>query len=168
MTYQIADEPVETSLRSYVVRPSMPLLAIMFAGAWLAWPWFAFNAIAMGSPTRRKEIALCAAAFAGTAVLGAIVIALFDAGILPAGAPLRLAVLAVVTFKLTITYHISTVQSRTFHVYEYYGGPVRSASRILGASLLVRGFVIGLVDHPLWIIIVAGGVPGANPGPWGW
>ena len=171
MTYQIADEPVETSLRSYVVRPSTPLLAIMLAGAWLAWPWFAFNAIAMGSPTRRKEIALCAAAFAGTAVLGAIVIALFDAGILPAGAPLRLAVLGVVTFKLAITYHISAVQSRTFHVYEYYGGPVRSAGRILGAAYLLRGLVLGLSDHPLWVIIVAGGIPvgpGALAGLWGW
>jgi len=168
MTYQIADEPVETSLRAYVVRPSAPLLASMVAGAWLSWPWFAFNAIAMGSPTRRKEIALCAVAFAGTAVLGAIVIALFDAGLLPEGAPVRLAVLGVVTFKLTISHHISAVQSRTFHVYEYYGGPVRNAGRILGASVLVRGFVIGLVDHPLWVIIVAGGVPGLHAGLWGW
>lgn len=167
MTYQIADEPVETSLRGYAVRPSMPLLAIMLAGAWLAWPWFAFNAIAIGSPTRRKEIALCAAAFAGTAVLGAIVIALFDAGVLPEGVPLRLAVLGVVTFKLAITYHISAVQSRTFQVYEYYGGPVRNASRLLGASVLARGFVIGLIDHPLWVIIVAGGVPGVHAA-WGW
>ena len=61
MTYQIADEPIETSLRAYVVRPSAPLMAIMLGGAWLSWPWFAFNAIAMGSPTRRKEIGLCAA-----------------------------------------------------------------------------------------------------------
>jgi hypothetical protein len=168
MTYQIADEPVETSLRGYVVRPSAPLLAIMLGGAWLAWPWFAFNAIAMGSPTRRKEIALCAAAFAGTAVLGAIVIALLDAGVLPEGAPLRLAVLGVVAFKLAITYHISAVQSRTFHVYEYYGGPVRSAGLILGAAYVLRGLVIGLSDHPLWIIIVAGGVPGAHAGLSGW
>ncbi len=168
MSYQIADEPVETSLRSYVVRPSAPLLAAMLAGAWLAWPWFVFNAIAMGSPTRRKEIALCAAALGGTAALGAILLALLDAGILPRGVPLRLAVLAVVTFKLAITYHISAVQSRTFHVYEYYGGPVRSAGRILGAAFVLRGFVIGLVDHPLWIIIVAGGIPGAHAGLWGW
>ena len=160
MTYQIADEPIETSLRAYVVRPSTPLLAVMLCGAWLAWPWFAFNAIAMGSPTRRKEIALCAAAFAGTAVLGAIVIALFDAGILPAGAPLRLAVLGVVTFKLAISYHISAVQSRTFHVYEYYGGPVRGAGWVLSAGYWVRGLVIGVSDDPLWIIIVAGGAGG--------
>jgi hypothetical protein len=164
MTYQIADEPVETSLRSYVVRPSMPLLAIMFAGAWLAWPWFAFNAIAMGSPTRRKEIALCAAAFAGTAVLGAIVIALFDAGILPEGAPLRLAVLGVVTFKHAISYHIAAVQSRTFHVYEYYGGQVRASGGVLTAAYWLRGLVVGLSDDPLWIIIVAGGLGGGGAG----
>jgi hypothetical protein len=158
MSYQIADEPIETSLRAYVVRPSVPLLAIMVGGAWLSWPWFAFNAIAMGSPTRRKEIALCAAAFVGTGLLGALVIALIDAGVIPEGMPLRLAVLAIVTFKLTITYYISMVQERTFHVYEYYGGTVRAAGKILTAGYLLHGLVVGLSDNPLWIIIVSGGL----------
>lgn len=158
MSYQIADEPHETSLAAYVVRPSAPLLASMVAGAWLAWPWFAFNAIAMGSPTRNKELALCAAAFVGTAVLGWSVIALFDAGLLPAGLPVRLAVLAIVTFKLSMTYYISTLQDRTFHVYQYYGGTVRSAGAVLGAGYWLRTLVIGLSDDPLWIIIVAGGI----------
>jgi len=164
MTYQIADEPVETSLRAYVVRPSVPLLASMLAGAWLSWPWFAFNAIAMGSPTRRKEIALCIAAFAGTGLLGALVIELARAGVLPAGAPLRLALLGIVTFKLAITYYISMVQERTFHVYEYYGGPVLAAGRILTTGYLLNGLVIGLSDHPLWIIIVSGGIAGGVSG----
>lgn len=160
MTYQIADEPVETSLRAYVVRPSAPLLAIMVGGAWLSWPWFAFNAIAMGSPTRRKEIALCVAAFAGTALLAALVIALARSGVLPPGAPEKIGLLVVRTFKLTITYYISTVQDRTFHVYEYYGGPVRGAGWVLSAGYWVRGLVIGVSDDPLWIIIVAGGAGG--------
>jgi hypothetical protein len=164
MTYQIADEPVETSLRAYVVRPSAPLLASMLAGAWLSWPWFAFNAIAMGSPTRRKEIALCIAAFAGTGLLGALVIELARAGVIMPGAPLRLALLGIVTFKLAITYYISMVQERTFHVYEYYGGPVRAAGRILTTGYLLNGLVIGLSDHPLWIIIVAGGITGGVTG----
>jgi hypothetical protein len=158
MSYQIADEPVETSLRAYVVRPSAPLMAIMVAGAWLSWPWFAFNAIAIGSPTKRRELALCAAAVIGTAVLAAVVIALFDAGVLPEGIPVRLAVLAIVAFKLGITYYISIVQDRTFHVYEYYGGAVRNAGAMLAAGYLLRGLVVGLSEHPLWIIIVAGGM----------
>jgi hypothetical protein len=160
MSYQIADEPLETSLRAYVVRPSVPLLAMMTAGAWMSWPWFAFNAIAMGSPTRRKEVALCAAAFVGAGVFAAIVIALARAGVIPAGAPVRLAILAVVTFKLAITYYIALVQERTFHVYEYYGGAVRTAGAVLAAGYWLRGLVIGLSDDPLWIIIVAGGIGG--------
>lgn len=156
MTYQIADEPVETSLRAYVVRPSAPLLAIMVGGAWLSWPWFAFNAIAMGSPTKRKEIALCAAAFVGTGVLAALVIALARAGVIPAGPPEQIALLAVTAFKLAITYYIWLLQERTFHVYEYYGGTVRGARAVLTASLWVRGLVIGMSDDPLWVIIVAG------------
>ena len=155
MSYQIADQPLDTSLRDYVVRPSVPLLAVMLCGAWLAWPWFAFNAIAMGSPTRRKEVALCVAAFLGTALLAAILIALFDAGLLPRGAPVRLGLLAIVAFKMTISYYIETVQSRTFHVYQYYGGPVRNAGRLITAGWIARGFVIGLSDHPLWIIVVS-------------
>jgi len=154
MTYQIADEPIETQLRSYVVHPSAPLLAIMLAGAWLSWPWYAFNAIAMGSPTRRREVA----AFAGTGALAAIAIALIQRGVIPEGAPIRLTVLAIVTFKLGMTYYISIVQDRTFHVYEYYGGTVRDSRRILAAGWLLRGFIVGLSDHPLWIIIVAGGL----------
>jgi hypothetical protein len=158
MTYQIADEPIETSLRAHVVRPTAPLLAIMVAGAWLAWPWFAFNAIAMGSPTRRKEIALCVAAIAGSGLLAALLVALVDAGVIAEGAPLRLAVLAIVTFKLTLAHYISIVQARTFHVYEYYGGPVRAAGKLLAVGYVLRGLVIGLSDHPVWIIIVAGGI----------
>lgn len=158
MSYQIADEPHETSLAAYVVRPGVPLMAAMVAGSWLSWPWFAFNAIAMGSPTKKKEIALVIGAFAGTAVLAMIVIALVNAGLLPAGMPTRLAVLGIVTFKLGMTYYISTVQERTFHVYQYYGGSVRNAAVILSAGYWLRGLVIGLSDDPLWIIIVAGGI----------
>jgi hypothetical protein len=164
MTYQIADEPIETSLRAYVVRPSAPLLAIMVGGAWLSWPWFAFNAIAMGSPTKRKEIALCVAAFVGTAVLAQLVITLARAGIIPAGPGEQIALLGVTTFKLTITYYISALQERTFHVYEYYGGQVRASGGVLTAAYWLRGLVVGLSDDPLWIIIVAGGLGGGGAG----
>jgi hypothetical protein len=158
MTYQIADEPHETSLAAYVVRPSAPLLAIMVAGAWLSWPWFAFNAIAMGSPTKKREIGLCLGAFAGTAALASLLIALVEGELITSRLVIRLGVLAIVTFKLTITYYISTVQSRTFHVYQYYGGGVRAAGAILSAGYLLRGLVVGYSDDPLWIIIVAGGI----------
>jgi hypothetical protein len=159
MSYQIADQPIDSSLRDHVVRPSAPLLAAMLCGTWLAWPWFAFNAIAMGSPTRRKEVALCVAAFVSTAVLAWIVIELFDLGWIPKGAPLRLALLGLTAYKLAFTYYIELLQKRTFHVYEYYGGPVRDARRILSAGWFARGLVLGLSSHPIWGIVLDG-LPG--------
>jgi hypothetical protein len=158
MSYQIADEPHETSLGAYVVRPGVPMMAAMVAGSWLSWPWFAFNAIAMGSPTKKKEIALVIAAFVGTAVLGATVLALVDAGYLPDGVPLRFAILAIATFKLGMTYYLFVVQERTFHVYQYYGGSVRNAAPVLSGGYYLRRLVLALSDDPLWIIIVAGGL----------
>lgn len=158
MSYAIADEPTETPWRHLVVNPSAPLLAMMLCGAWLALPWFAINAIAMGSPTRRKEIALCIATVIGTAVFAMIVLALRDVGVIESRTVLRFAWLAIVTWKLAMAYVINTVQSRTFHVYEYYDGPVRSASYVLSTGYLVGDWVIGASDDPLWVIIVSGGL----------
>ncbi|MDX2086764.1 MAG: hypothetical protein SFX73_02885 [Kofleriaceae bacterium] len=155
MSYQIADEPQESSLSAYVVRPDAPLLAMMLCGAWLAWPWFAFNSVALGSPTKRKEIGLCATAVAGTALLAAITIALWRAGVLR-GTSLRFALLGITTWKLTLAYYVCAIQSRTFHVYEYYGGVVRQSRAVIGAGTYLRSLVLGISDNPVWIIIVAG------------
>lgn len=155
MSYQIADEPQASSLSEYVVRPSAPLLAMMMCGAWLAWPWFVFNAIALGSPTKRREIGLCVVAVAGTGVLAAVVIALWKAGLLR-GAPLELALLIIATWKLTLAYYVCALQSRTFHVFEYYGGTVRQSRAIIGLGMSVRRLVVGLSSNPVWIIIVSG------------
>ena len=63
--------------------------------------------------------------------------------------------LVIVSWKLFIAYAINIVQSRTFHVYEYYGGPVRQASAIVVSGYLMRGFVFELSDNPIWKIIVS-------------
>jgi hypothetical protein len=156
MDYAIADEPIESSRRHLVVDPSAPLLAEMVCGSWMSLPWFAFNAVAMGSPTRRKEIALCVLTLAVTTVLGATVLALREIGVIESRTVLRFAILGIVAWKLTMAYAIHTLQARTFHVYEYYGGPVRSASVVISTGWLLRDVVLGLSDDPLWEIIVSG------------
>ncbi len=156
MAYSIADEPIESSRRHLVVDPSAPLLAEMVCGSWMSLPWFAFNAVAMGSPTRRKEIALCVLTLAVTTVLGATVLALREIGVIESRTVLRFAILGIVTWKLAMAYAIHTLQARTFHVYEYYGGPVRSASAVISTGWLLRDVVLGLSDDPLWEIIVSG------------
>jgi hypothetical protein len=158
MSYAIPDEPVKTRLGHLVVQPTAPLLAAMLCGAWMAWPWFVLNAIAMGSPTRRKEIALCAVGFGGTTLLAIVLVLLNRAGVIVSLTALRLALLLVSTWKLAIAYSVSSLQGRTFHVYRYYGGAVRDAGRILLVGMVLRGVVLGLVDSDLWFIILRGGI----------
>ncbi len=158
MSYQIADEPEATSLGNYVVQPHAPLLAMMMCGAWLAWPWFAFNSIAMGSPTRRREIALVVGAVVGTALLGWGVLAMIDLGWIDVGTQLYLAILVITTWKLGMAQYICTVQSRTFHVYEYYGGATRNAGTVIGIGYWLGDLVTGASSDLLWRIIV-GGLP---------
>lgn len=156
--YPLVDEPRPGKLGHLVVRPSAPLLAAMLCGGWLAWPWFAFNAVALGSPTRRKELALCGVAVAGTGLLALVAFALVDAGVIRTEATARLAGLAIASWKLGMAYAISTVQERTFHVYEYYGGAIRGAVPLLVAGVWLRPLVLGLVDDRLWRVIVSWGV----------
>jgi hypothetical protein len=159
MSYTIADEPIPSeTFGNLVFRPSAPLLAMMTCGAWLAWPWFVVNSIALGSPTKRREIAMCLAGLGGSIVLGALVYALVGAGIIESRLGLELALLAVIAWKLGIAYAVCTVQSRTFSVYTYYGGAVRGAYYVLAAGMYLRAIVLGASEDPLWVIIVAGGL----------
>lgn len=155
MSYQIADEPHATSLSDYVCKPDAPLLAMMLCGAWLAWPWFIFNSIALGSPTWKREIALVLVSIAGTVALGWSVFALLSAGLITIGTQLQLAFLLVTTWKLGTAYAISTIQARTFHVHAYDGGEVRSSSAVMSLGYRIAFLVILLFDDPLWRVIVS-------------
>jgi hypothetical protein len=140
------------------VSPSGPLLAAMLCGAWMTWPWFAFNAIAIGSPTRKKEITWAAIGAAGTVALAGLISALLAGGYLESRTAIRLVVLGVVTWKLSISYYVSHIQSRTFEVYRYYGGIVRPARYAIAVGYFLRNLLIGSTDDPFWIIILLGGV----------
>ena len=155
--YQIADEPRANALTRVAVDPVWPLFGVMFGGAWLAWPWFVLNAIALGSPTRHREIAVCAGALVGACALAlaglAIVASLPDesrAGAVP------YVVLAATVWKIGSCYALYSLQARTFGIFEYYsrgkvanGLPVVAVGFLLGArfegSLLgaFAGLVLG-------------------------
>jgi len=158
MTYTIPDEPTKTRWGHLVVRPSGPLLAAMLCGSWMAWPWFVWNAIAMGSPTRRKEIAMCGVAIAGTVAMAFLFVYLWDRDIIDSTTGVRLFALGVATWKLGMAYAIETVQSRTFHVYEYYGGAVQSHYRVITVGYFVGYILLAGITDPFWVIIIAGGL----------
>lgn len=159
MSYEIADEPNPSDeLGNLVFQPTAPLLAAMVCGAWLAWPWFIVNSIALGSPTKRQEIRLCLTAVGVTAALAIGVYALVDAGIIESRVTLQIVLLGITAFKLGMAYWVSTIQSRTFDVYTYYGGTVQKALYVLVTGHYLRGLVLGVSEDPIWRVIVAGGL----------
>jgi hypothetical protein len=159
MSYEIADEPEpHESLGNLVFDPTAPLLAGMLCGAWLAWPWFIVNSIAMGSPTRRREITLCLAALAGSVALALMVYGLVDAGVIESKVTLQIALLMITAFKLGMAYAVSTLQSRTFHVYTYYGGGVRNAAYVITIGMYLSGLVLGASENPIWRVVLDGGL----------
>ncbi|HEY8431811.1 MAG TPA: hypothetical protein VIL20_25705 [Sandaracinaceae bacterium] len=152
MAYRITDEPEKSRLAHLTVRPTMVLLSLMLGGAWIAYPWFALNGFAMGSPTRRREAALCALGFVGALVLVLGLGALLTFTPVPREAAKYLA-LVVVVFKLGIGYRVTMLQDRTFPIYEHFGGTVRNALPILGAAFLGRLAILELLPG-FWALVL--------------
>jgi hypothetical protein len=157
MTYQIVDEPTPGRLRTVAVHPQWPLLGSMLCGAWLAWPWFVLNGIALGTPTRRREALTIAAGLLATIGLAAVVLWLVDRGVLESSISIRLALLVFFAFKLAVSYAVLLPQTRSFATYEYYGGTVRSGVPVVVAGMFLRPIVVGLSDNLLWKLVVSGG-----------
>jgi hypothetical protein len=145
-SYQIADEPAPSTLARYAVNPLYPMLAAMLAGVWLAWPWYVFNSFAIGSPTRRTELAWLVGGLVLPAGVGWMLLAAGVSGLLPAWSPPYIGLLVVV-MKIIVVYAVFILQSRTIEIYEYYGGKL-----VNGIWPLLAGFYVGdrlLVDLPI-------------------
>lgn len=151
-TYRLADEPGPSSLTRFAVRPFWPFLALMLGGGWIGWPWFAFNALAVGSPTKRRESLLAAGAFGANLLLTMVLVALLSSELIGARVA-RYAVLGLVVLKLGAGYAIHALQSRTFPVYEHFGGPVKNGAPVLGVAFAIKLLV--LVHLPLfwWLVL---------------
>lgn len=137
MSYRILDEPRPGPLSTVAVNPFWPLLGVMLGGAWLSWPWFAVNGFAVGSPTRGRELGVALLGFAGGAVIVLTILQLAGSGVLEGGA-VRYAVIALTVWQLAVSYALYALQVRSFHLYEHFGGTVRS-----GLGVVLLAFVIG-------------------------
>ncbi len=151
MSYRIEDEPQPGALAQWVVDPLWPLLTIMFGGAALSWIWFVWNGFAVGSPSRKKELALAVGGFFGSFAILIGIIFLADAEIL-SGLATRYALIVLTVWKLGISYWLYTLQTRGFHLYEYFGGAVKNGLLLA----LVGGYFFQQLLYkaelsPLWI-----------------
>src|SRR5687768_799073 len=125
-TYRIEDEPTPGGMAKLTVNPFWPLLALMLAGGWLAWPWFVVNALAMGSSTRRKEIVVLAAGVVGLALASMALAALAASGGLPKPIIPYVVNVAFPITKLAIGYVVYAKQVRSFQLFQHFGGTVKS------------------------------------------
>lgn len=149
--YRIDDEPSPGRWARFAVNPLWPLLALMLGGSWFGLPWFAFNAVAVGSPTRRREISLVVLGFAGSACLAIGLLWAHQRGLLSDDVRLQYALLLVTLWKLAIGYLLFNLQSATIEIYEYYGGVLRNGlPLLLIGSFLLRAPVVGLLPYTLW------------------
>ncbi len=148
--YRIADEPMPGRLAGWVVNPLWPLLAAMLAGFWLALPWFALNGVAMGSATRRRELAWI--------VGGAILSAATGAALWWAPIPLRAfryGLVALVAWRLAVAYAVYQLQQSTFELHQHFGGAVRSGAMVVvAAALLPVSRVLGRDGMALLVMLV--------------
>lgn len=155
--YRLADEPTLGRWKSIAVDPTWPLVGLMLAGAWLGWPWFLVNARALGSPTRRRELAWVLAGLAGSLVLGVILLELIARGILRGPVALQLGLLAIATWKLVAAAAVHALQGRTLPRFVGEGGEAQSGLGVLLVAVFVgRAVVLSLIDDPLWGLLVGG------------
>ena len=140
-SYRILDEPAPSGLGHLIVHPMWPLLSIMFAGVWLSLPWFVFNAFALGSPTRRKELVVAVMGPVGLLALSFGLGMLHVALEMPKGAiPYLLVVLTL--WKLGVAYWLFDLQKQSFALHEYFGGKVRNGMLVVGAGYLLSPMVL--------------------------
>lgn len=143
--YRISDEPSPGELSNLVVNPMWPLFGVMFGGVWLSWPWYIFNSVAFGSPTRREEISWAIGGLVGAFLIVGGTLWFYNQGtVSPSLLPYLL--LGLTIWKLGISYKLYMLQSRSFGIYEYYDGTVRNGVFIvLFAYLLGNRFVLHIV-----------------------
>ena len=134
--YRLPDEPLPSGLAKYAVDPLWPLLACMLAGNGIGVVWFVFNGIAMGSPTRGRELTYVAISLLGSVLL-LLSLGMAKAGDWLDGSQLRYAALSIITLKIAMAYVLYLAQSRCFEIWEHYGGHVRNGMPVLVLSWLV-------------------------------
>lgn len=147
--YRLPDEPRPGALANLVVHPMWPLLAVMFAGPWLAWPWFVLNAWALGSPTRVRETIYAVGGFFGSVVVLLVLSGLATNFPDPEAAVPYLMVGATV-WKLGVSYALSELQGRGFEIYTWYGGVARNGFFVaVVGGMLLRPEIAARLDNGL-------------------
>jgi hypothetical protein len=140
--YRIVDEPAPTALEQVIVNPVWPFLASMFAGAWLAYPWFVLNAFALGGRRRFLDLAIALGGLAASA-LSLFAYAILRDRMLLDESTLPYTLLLPVAVRLVSFYWLFMRQEQVFVLYTYFGGKTRNAMLVVVAASFLRSKLLG-------------------------
>ena len=147
--YHLPDEPRPGALAANVVNPVWPFFAFMLVGPWFGLPWFAFNSVAMGSPSLWREAIAMGVALVGSVLLLLGITYAMHIGLLDKQSA-RYAVLGMVALRLGCCYAITIMQSRVFELHTYFGGVARNGSVVLILAMaILRPIVVPMLGSGL-------------------
>lgn len=153
MTYRVIDEPTPSALERITVNPVWPFFATMFAGAWLAWPWFVVNAFALGSSRRVSDLGIVLGGFVLTAASVLVLGELLAREVLDEQS-FAYAVLVPQALRVVLAYVLYLRQTSTFELFQHFGGVPRAGHWVVLAGAVLRGKLLSQVPG-LWVLLVA-------------
>ena len=151
--YALPDEPRPSRLDHWIVDPMWPFFGLMLGGLWLALPWYVFNGVALGSPTRGREWLALAIAVIGTVLLALAIMHGAGSGWLE-GVRLPLSLLSITLLKLGMGFAVYTLQSRSFELWQHFGGVPRNGILVAIAGLFLEPRLFTQVDSVLLRLVM--------------
>ncbi len=152
MSYRIEDEPRPGGLARWAVNPVWPLFVVMFGGAAWSWSWFVLNGFALGSPTRKRETVWAVSGAIGNVVLVAGILVIASSGLIEQ-LGVRYTLVGLTVWKLAVSYRLFMLQSRTFHLFEYFGGQARNGMLVVFVAWFATQRLIQALPT-LWVLIL--------------
>lgn len=112
------------------------MFSVMFAGPWLAWPWFIVNAWALGSPKRGETLITAIAGVLCSYAAFLFVVLGHDLTWVPADLVAYLWIV-ITALQLGICYTFYARQAQVHELFQHFGGTTRSGLLVvlLGAAL---------------------------------
>lgn len=150
--YRIIDEPAPSRLEQLIVNPIWPLFGSMFAGAWLAYPWFVLNAFALGGRRRWGDLAIAAAGITSSVLSLVVMAVLLRRGALDQST-LPYAQLVPLGVRLSCFYWLFLRQEPVFGLFTYFGGRPRQAMIVVVAAFFIRQKLLGGVSPVLQLLL---------------
>jgi hypothetical protein len=124
----------------------------MFAGGWLAFPWFVVNAFALGGKRRYGDLAIALAGLLLNAALITGSFALLNQMVLNEQT-FPYVLLGPLAVRLSLFYVLFLRQATPFELFQYFGGTARNGLLLVIAGAFLRGQVLGKLPLALQFLL---------------